>query len=238
MTVVLHRGSTGIQGRGRPGLFGEATLQSSPVTHRTKSRKDRIESEADPEGGAELTSELLWVGDLEKQAGLSPPAQRAVSVFEMKTPLDLLPQHSALLPFMKESVSAKTIVWFSSLDAAPERAIGITNNTVNTLPEGLMAVFDRDGFLGETMLSSLQPGARQFARIGEASEIDLSSTRGSDALLLRHVDYRPDGQRVMGEVAESQPVHCGTSGVAFPGHWSSTGRARRASGPEPRSVAT
>ncbi len=145
--------------------------------------------------GDESASDLLWVGDLQKQAGVIPPAERAVSVFEVKSAIDLLPQHSALLPFLQQQVSAKTIVWFSSMGAAPERAIGLTNNTVNTLPEGPMSVFGSGGFLGEAILSSLQPGARQFARIGEVSDIDLSSTGGSNELLRRHVDFWNDSLR-------------------------------------------
>ncbi|MBN1606567.1 MAG: hypothetical protein JW940_08025 [Polyangiaceae bacterium] len=141
-------------------------------------------------------SDLIWVGDLQKQAGVIPPAERAVSIYQVKKPLHLLPQHSALLPFLREKVSAKTIVWFSSPSSAPERAIGITNNTRNTLPEGPMAVFGRGGFLGEAMLDSLQPGARQFARIGDEADFDLSVAESKTESVRRHVDFLNDRLRV------------------------------------------
>lgn len=146
--------------------------------------------------GEESASDLLWVGDLVKQAGVIPPAERAVSVYEVSTPLNLLPQHSALIPFLKNKVAAKTIVWFSTIDSKPERAVGLTNNTQNTLPEGPMAVFGRRGFLGEALLQSLQPGARQFARIGDESDFDLSMTESTRTSQRRHVDVRNGQLRV------------------------------------------
>lgn len=146
--------------------------------------------------GAAEASDLIWVGDLQRQAGVIPPAERAVSVYAVKTPLNLPAQHSALLPFLKESVSAKTIVWFSSPGASPERAIGITNSTQNTLPEGPMAVFGRGGFLGEAVLQGMQPGARQFASIGDEADFDLSVAESTTESLRRHVDFLNDRVRV------------------------------------------
>lgn len=148
------------------------------------------------DGTSQSSSDLIWIGDLAKQAGVLPPAERSVSIYQVPTPLNLAPQHSALLPFLKDQVTAKTIVWFSSPESRPERAIGLANNTPNTLPEGPIAVFGQGGFLGEALLQSLQPGARQFARIGDESDFDLNMAEGARASVRRHVDFQSGHLRV------------------------------------------
>jgi hypothetical protein len=146
-------------------------------------------------GVVEGASDLIWVGDLAKQAGVLPPAERAVSVYDINAPLQLLPQHSALLPFLKVGVAAKSIVWFSNFASVAERAVGLTNNTQNTLPEGPMAVFGRGGFLGEAILESLQPGARKFARIGSETDFELIATETERDVKRQHVDFYNDSLR-------------------------------------------
>jgi hypothetical protein len=166
---------------------GHGALGGSHVTRAAKVHAD---------DSAYVSSDLLWVGDLVKQAGVIPPAERAVSVYQVQTPLNLLPQHSALLPFLKSGVSAKTIVWFSSPESRPERAIGLVNDTPNTLPEGPMAVFGPGGFLGEALMQSLQPGARQFARIGDEADFDLTMAESARTMQRRHVDFQSGQLRV------------------------------------------
>ncbi|MGC4066423.1 MAG: hypothetical protein QM784_17680 [Polyangiaceae bacterium] len=97
---------------------------------------------------------------------------------------------------MKSGVSAKTIVWFSSPDSKPERAIGLVNDTPNTLPEGPVSVFGPGGFLGEALMQSLQPGARQFARIGDEADFDLTMAESTRTSQRRHVDFQGGQLRV------------------------------------------
>jgi hypothetical protein len=67
-----------------------------------------------------------------------------------------------------------------------------------------MAVFGRGGFLGEAMLESMQPGARQFARIGDEADFDLSVTEGNTESVRRHVDFR-EGRLRVHSVRTSKP---------------------------------
>lgn len=159
------------------------------------SHKTRVTS-TQVDGATRSSSDLLWIGDLVKQAGVLPPAERSVSIYQVPTPLNLPPQHSALLPFLKNTVAARTIVWFSSPESKPERAVALTNDTTNTLPEGPLAVFGRSGFLGEALLQSLQPGARQFARIGSESDFDLSVDEIKEGAVRRHVDFQSGQLRI------------------------------------------
>ncbi|HMA95257.1 MAG TPA: hypothetical protein VKP30_21355 [Polyangiaceae bacterium] len=190
-TVESITGSEGVGGLGLASGEGFGSGHGRiGGSHKTRAPSIQVDS------STQSSSDLLWVGDLVKQAGVLPPAERAVSVYQVPTPLNLLPQHSALLPFLRDEVAAKTIVWFSSPESKPERAIGLMNNTSNTLPEGPMAVFGQGGFLGEALLQSLQPGARQFACIGEESNFDLTMIESTRNSVRRHVDFQSRQLRV------------------------------------------
>jgi hypothetical protein len=95
-----------------------------------------------------------------------------------------------MLPFLDATVSATSIVWFDGLGAQAQRAVGVSNNTSNTLPSGPLSVFGRGGFLGEAMLSRLKPGGRQFARIADEPDAALRSGRSETSQLVQHVSFR------------------------------------------------
>ncbi len=147
-------------------------------------------------GSSAEASDLLIVGDLARYAARAPAPQQTSSLFAVKGPLHLLPQHSALLPFLQQGISAKTMVWFSGLRSEAARGLGLVNDTAYTLPEGPMSVFGSGGFLGEATLSRLQPGARQFARIGAESEVQLSNPVRDRESHRRHVDVATNRLRV------------------------------------------
>lgn len=140
-------------------------------------------------------SDLLWVGDLALRAGVVPTAEQTTSVHRVKTALTLPPQHSAMVPFMDTHVAAAPIVWFDGFSAPAERAVGINNDTPRTLPAGPLSVYGRGGFLGEAMLTSLKPGARQFARISDEPDAAISSTRAPSESVSKHIDYRDERLR-------------------------------------------
>ncbi len=135
-------------------------------------------------------SELLWAGDLARRAGVVPTAKQTTSIYRVDQELDLSPQHSAMLPFLDAAVSATSIVWFDGLGAQAQRAVGVSNNTSNTLPAGPLSVFGRGGFLGEAMLSRLKPGGRQFARIADEPDAAIRAGRSETSQLVKHVSFR------------------------------------------------
>ncbi len=122
-------------------------------------------------------SDLLWIGDLVAEAGVTPKAERAISVYRVPQALSLGPRHSALLRFLATPLAAKPIVWFSSKEALAERAVALSNDSTHSLPGGPLAVYRDGGFLGEAMLDGLQPGARQFARIGDEPDTELRANQ-------------------------------------------------------------
>ena len=141
-------------------------------------------------------SELLFAGDLARQAGVVPTAKQTTSVYRIAHPLDLAPQHSATVPFIDAKVTASSIVWFDSLSAPAARAVGFNNDTPNTLPAGPLAVYGRGGFLGEALLASLKPGERQFAQISDEPDTVLHSSEPSEVRDARHVDFRHGSLRI------------------------------------------
>lgn len=158
--------------------------------------------------GSHGGSELLWVGDLASRAGVVPTAEQTTSVHQVKTALTLAPQHSAMVPLMDTEVNAAPIVWFDGFDAPAERAVGINNDTSRTLPAGPLAVYGRGGFLGEAMLTSLKPGARQFARISDEPDAAISSTRAPSESVPKHIDFQ-------GELLRTHLISTSTVRLSF-----------------------
>ena len=184
-----YQGET-VESLGSYGASGTGTGQGFGSGHGRLGGAHRARAPRVRRAGRSGASGLLWIGDLVAEAGVTAVAEKAVSVYGVASPVSLPAQHSAMLPFLKASVSAKPIVWFSKPRAYPERAVGISNNTPNTLPAGPLAVFGRGGFLGEALLQSLQPGARQFARIGDEPDINLDATEIERQEERKHVDFR------------------------------------------------
>jgi hypothetical protein len=150
----------------------------------------RVRAASTRRGASVAGSDLVWFGDLAARSGFTPDVGHATSVFRVREALSLLPQHSAMVPFLDARVPAHPIVWFGHVSAEPERAVGVENTTAYVFPEGPLAVFGEGGFLGEAVLQRLKPGGRQFARIGDETEVDMQSSAMAPELEHRHVDLR------------------------------------------------
>lgn len=165
-----------------------------------------------------VPSELIWVGDLALNAKRVKTPQEANPVFKLEAPIDLAPQHSAMVPFLDVELDAMPVVWFSGMNASAERAVGLNNTTNHTLPAGPMVVYGTGSFLGEAMLQTLQPGGRQFARIGSESDLTITAGATRRESTVEHVDFR-DGQL---------RVHRRETGTTELGFQNQTGRVQRA----------
>lgn len=142
------------------------------------------------------SSELIWIGDLAKNAKRVKAAEEANPVFELRSPINLAPQHSAMVPFLDVRLDAMPVVWFDDLNAPAQRAVGLNNNTHHTLPAGPMAVYGVGSFLGEAMLQTLQPGGRQFAQIGDEPDMTVTAGPTRRESIIEHVDFREASLRI------------------------------------------
>lgn len=202
-------GGEGVGGLGGAGFgSGHGSLGGS---HRASSVGHGAARENTP-------SELIWVGDLALNAKRVKSPQEANPVFHLEAPIDLAPQHSAMVPFLDVELDAMPVVWFSGLNASAERAVGLNNTTNHTLPAGPMVVYGTGSFLGEAMLQTLQPGGRQFARIGSESDLTITAGATRRESAVEHVDFRDGRLR----------VHRRETATTELGFHNQTGRVQRA----------
>lgn len=180
-------GDGGVGGLGLSG-FGEG-YGGLGGAHASKKVKVRAQARSAP-------SELIWIGDLSKNAKRVRGAAESSPLFQLPARLDLAPQHSAMMPFLDVTLDATTAAWFSALDANAERAVGLNNTTNHTLPAGPMVVYGDGGFLGEAMLQTLQSGGRQFARIGNEPDLTIDAGATHRETVAEHVDFRDGELRV------------------------------------------
>lgn len=179
---ISRLGSDGLTGVGSGEGYGagEGRLSGShksraPVVRRRGSRSE---------------SDLISVGDLAERAGVVTTAAQTEPTYRVSATISLAPQNSAMVPFMDTPVSAAPLVWFESFSADAERAVGVSNTTAHILPAGPLSVYDTDGFVGQALLSTLKPGGRQFAQIGDEPDVTIDADRPVAERLVKHVDFR------------------------------------------------
>lgn len=185
---VVYVGSTGGLGVASGQGFGGGAGRLGG-SHKARAPRQRVAK-------SRVASELLWAGDLARRPGTTRVAETTTSVHPVAGQLDLAPQHSAMVPFLNAPVSATPIVWFEDFDAPARRAVSIGNDTRHTLPAGPLSVFGRGGFLGEAMLESLKPGARQLAEIADEPDAAIVASRPVVSVEAKHVDWSDGRLRV------------------------------------------
>ncbi len=120
-------------------------------------------------------SSALAVGNLAGIADAAGVESGALFVYSLGQPLDLRAHNSALLPFLRRTVTVDEITWISDFDAAPRAAARFVNNTTQTLPPGPISFFADGGFSGESRIDRLKPGERRFIEYG--ADLDLNVER-------------------------------------------------------------
>jgi len=123
-----------------------------------------------------VESSALTVGNLATVADSAAGVESgALFVYSLGQPLDLRAHNSALLPFLRRTVSVTEITWVASFDAAPRTAALLVNDTTQTIPPGPIAFFADGGFAGESSIDRLKPGERRFIDYG--ADMDLTIER-------------------------------------------------------------
>ncbi len=181
-------GSGGVSGTGSGQGFGSGHGRVGG-SHRTKRPSVRM-------GSVALGSDLLWAGDLRAHAKRIVSAPQTTPVFSLDQRISIAAQHSAMVPFLKAQLEGIPVLWFNDFDAQARRAVAVSNVTPYTLPAGPLAVFSSGGFMGEAVLETLQPGARQFALIGDEPESRVRASTQRSTRTPLHVDYRNGALRV------------------------------------------
>ncbi len=136
-------------------------------------------------------SDLLALGDLAATKQAKSEEQASSVLFTAAEPIDLAPQHSAMVPIIQAPVQARAVAWFPSLQAAPRAAIALINTSGRTLPTGPIAVYLDGGFAGESVLDRLKPDEVVLADIAEERDtelriIDAKTTRERKKVVFRN----------------------------------------------------
>jgi hypothetical protein len=82
---------------------------------------------------------------------------------------------SALVPFLGDPLEVKRITWFGANSSDGRSASIVRNSTQKTLPPGVLAVYEADGFAGETSLDRLKPSERQLLQFGYDLDVTLET---------------------------------------------------------------
>lgn len=180
--AIARVGSDGVNGVGSGSGYGSGH-GSLGGSHRTGGARVRRST-------ARMQSDLLWVGDLAQRAGVVMGATQTQPTFRVAEAISLAPQHSAMVPFINTTLNAAPLVWFDGFEADAQRAVGVNNTTAHTLPAGPLSVYHDGGFMGEALLSTLKPGGRQFAQIGDEPDVSVQAGRAVVERVVKHVDFR------------------------------------------------
>ncbi len=96
--------------------------------------------------------------------------------YSLKQPVDLRAHGSALVPFLSDSVAARSIAFFRAPGEAARSAVHLTHRGTQTLPPGTIAIFHDGGFAGESALARMKPSETQVLTFGADLDVELDET--------------------------------------------------------------
>lgn len=123
-------------------------------------------------------SDTISIGDLASVAQASAQNEGMLFSYRLGEPVSLRAHGSALLPFVARELEAKRFTRFEIGARTGRAAIRLTNVSSNTLPAGPVAIFEAQGFSGETVLNRLRPGERVFLDYGSDLDTEMSRRVG------------------------------------------------------------
>jgi len=121
-------------------------------------------------------SSLLSVGNLASVAPAEGVEAGAMFRYSLKQPVDLRAHGSALVPFLSDSVAARSIAFFRAPGEAARSAVHLTHRGTQTLPPGTIAIFHDGGFAGESALARMKPSETQVLTFGADLDVELDET--------------------------------------------------------------
>jgi hypothetical protein len=117
-------------------------------------------------------SSLLSIGDIASMDVSEGKAVGALFHYSLAKTVNLAAHHSALLPLLSENVEIHRATLFQDSEQG-QSILVLKNGTQQTLPAGVMSVFQRGAFSGETALPRLNPG--ETGRVSFGIDLDVQS---------------------------------------------------------------
>lgn len=96
--------------------------------------------------------------------------------YDLKQKITILKNQSALVPIAQSPIEAeKVTLWSGDEDAAPLRALWVTNTSGLTLDAGTFNVLEDDTFAGEGLLETIKPAERRLLSYAVDQSVRISA---------------------------------------------------------------
>ncbi|MEN0061775.1 MAG: DUF4139 domain-containing protein [Myxococcota bacterium] len=119
-------------------------------------------------------------------------------------PVNLQAHHSALVPLGVDALHTERVVALAPNSPTPRTAVWMRNDTVRTLPAGVIAVVAAGGLSGETVLARTKPKQAQMLLVGEELDVDVTRQHEVGTLRTETVAWRASAKRWHVDRAKSE----------------------------------
>jgi hypothetical protein len=167
-------------GRGGGGGMGGGMGGGAPVTTAAPARSAMA--------SADLMQQVDLGGfasrvDIERSAASMATSTRAGELFqyEIKTPVSLPRQKSAMLPIVNQDVSGEKVsIYNQSVQVKyPLNGYRLTNSTTLHLMQGPITVFESDTYAGDARIDDIAPGQERLLSYGLDLKVEVEPQSGS-----------------------------------------------------------
>jgi len=135
-------------------------------------------AKAPGDGASEDIGDDFTIGNLAGVATADGAENGALFRYTLADKLELAAHASALVPFLGERLTARTIALVAAPGSDARSAVYVTHGGEQTLPPGTIAVFGDGGFAGEAALPRLKPHATATLEYG--ADLDVSLAQVAD----------------------------------------------------------
>jgi hypothetical protein len=134
-------------------------------------------------------SDAIRIGDLARVAEAAGTEAGALFRYRLANALELRAHGSALVPFTEGRLEARRSTWFDAPGESGRSALRIVHLGQETLPAGPVAVYEPEGFAGETGLPRMKPRQRAFLRFGLDLDVELLVHAATQGESVRRVEF-------------------------------------------------